>query len=376
MKQLTIDELEFLCLGSAVLGSGGGGDPSYALLMAKHQFEQYGPVNIISLEELKGEDLVVPLGIMGAPLINKERLLSGKELETLLKTIECNLGNKPTVLMAGEIGGANAFAPLLIAAKMGLPVLDADLIGRAFPELQMNSCHLQNHKATPAILADCLGNSVIIQTPVLKTLEKLARAITISMGSSAAIALHLMKGSQVPGAVVSGTLSQAIDLGRIIWQAQEKKTDPIDKLTRVPGIHFLARGTLMDIHQEVKEGFLSGSVALLTDTQKIQLFFQNEFLLAIDQDGPIASTPDILVLIEEDSGTPITSEALRYGLQVALIAIDAPAIWQTSAGLELVGPRVFGYEMEYRPVLIQSSQKKFENRQKFNFERGLSEAKI
>ena len=56
MKQLTIDDLENLSLGSAVLGSGGGGDPSYALLMTKFLIEKYGPINIISVEELQEDE--------------------------------------------------------------------------------------------------------------------------------------------------------------------------------------------------------------------------------------------------------------------------------------------------------------------------------
>ena len=161
---------------------------------------------------------------MGAPLINMERLLSGKELETLIHTIENRLGRKPTVLMAGEIGGANAFTPLLIAAKMGLPVLDADLIGRAFPELQMNSCHLQQHPATPAIVADCFGNTVIIDTTHIKTLENLARGITVSMGSSAGIALHIMNGNEVSRAVIAGSLTKAIGIGQIIHKARKRRS--------------------------------------------------------------------------------------------------------------------------------------------------------
>ncbi len=349
MKYLTDKELEYLSLGSAVLGSGGGGDPSYALLMAKHHFEEYGPVKVISPQALSPSDLVVPLGIMGAPLINMERLLSGKELETLITTIEKRLGKKPTVLMAGEIGGANAFAPLLIAAKLDLPVLDGDLIGRAFPELQMNVCALKKVSATPAVIADCLGNSVMVETPHVKTLETLARAVTVGMGSSAAIALHLMSGSVAQASVVPGTLSQAVAIGKIIYEAREKGGDPIAALQKNADAHLLARGTLVDIRQEIVDGFLQGSVTLLTDQGSIVLSYQNEYLLASQGQKVLASTPDILMLIEESSGTPITSESLKYGLQVALITLPAPVIWQSQAGLSLVGPRVFGYDINYQP---------------------------
>jgi DUF917 family protein len=344
MKQLTIEDLENLSLGTAVLGSGGGGDPSYALLMTKYFMEKYGPINIITVEELKDDDLVVPLSIMGAPLINTERLISGREVETLLTTIETRLLREPTVLMAAEIGGANAFTPLLFAAKSGLPVLDADMIGRAFPELQMSSCYLKKLNASPAVMADCLGNTVVLETSDAETLEKMARSITVSMGSSSAIGFYLMKGPEVPGAVITGTLSQALDLGKAISSARTEGRDPVQALIDISQAKILEKGTLIDVDQSIKDGFLQGTVTIHNGVTKTKLFYQNEYLLASRDDEVLASTPDLLVLLEENSGTPLTSESLRYGLQAVLITIPAPEIWNTAEGLALVGPRVFGYE--------------------------------
>jgi uncharacterized protein len=356
MKQLTIDDLENLSLGSSILGSGGGGDPAYVLLMAKYLIEKYGPIKIISVDELKVDDLIVPIAIMGAPLINMERLLSGNELDILLQMIEERLLVKPTVLMAAEIGGANAFTPLLAAAKTGLPVLDADMIGRAFPELQMSSCCLKNLKSTPAVMVDCLGNSVIIETASANTLEKIARSVTVAMGSSCAVGFYLMQGLEVPGAVIAGTLSQAIQLGKCITTARQEGIDPIQALINASDAISMGKGTLIDIDQTVKDGFLQGVATILNEEGKIKFCYQNEYLLAKNGSSILASTPDILVLLEENSGTPLTSESLRYGLQVNLLVLPAPRIWQTKEGLELVGPRVFGYNIEYQPISLNRSQ--------------------
>ena len=350
MRQFTEDDLESLSLGSAVLGSGGGGDPAYALMMVKHQMELYGPINVISLEEVKPDDFIVPLSLMGAPLITSERLVNGQELEKLIETIDKKLKFKTTILMGAEIGGANAFTPLIIAAKLGLPILDADMIGRAFPELQMSSCYLQNLKATPAVVADCLGNTVIIETSNAKTLERIARSITVAMGSSSAVGFYFMHGSQVEKAVIPNTFSLALTIGSEIKRAVSQGIDPVQVMCEKINAVILGRGTLIDIDQSIQDGFLRGTVTILTSSGKIKLFYQNEYLLACDAEGSLASTPDLLVIIEEVSGIPISSESLRYGLQVALIAIPAPAIWQTPEGLSLVGPRVFGYDIDYNPI--------------------------
>lgn len=350
MKQLTIDDLENLSLGSAFLGSGGGGDPCYALLMTKFLIEKYGPINLISVEELREDDFIVPVSMMGAPLVSMERLISGREVDNLLKTIEEKLQRKPTVLMTAEIGGSNAFTALIAAAKSGLPVLDADMMGRAFPELQMSSCYLKKLDATPAVVADCLGNTVLIETSDAETLEKIARFVTVSMGSGSAVSFYLMKQADVSDAVVTGSFTQALELGEAITNARKEGKDPIQALIDKSRGVLIEKGTLIDINQTLADGFLKGSVAILSENRKIKLIYQNEYLLAESEDNILATTPDLIVLLEENSGTPITSESLRYGLQVSLIAIPAPKIWQTVEGLKLVGPRAFGYDIDYQPV--------------------------
>jgi DUF917 family protein len=46
-----------------------------------------------------------------------------------------------SAVMSCEIGGGNGLEPLAIGARMGLPIVDADFMGRAFPELQVQLCH-------------------------------------------------------------------------------------------------------------------------------------------------------------------------------------------------------------------------------------------
>ena len=40
--------------------------------------------------------------------------------------------------MSGEVGGGNGLESLFVGALTGLPVVDADFMGRAFPELQVS----------------------------------------------------------------------------------------------------------------------------------------------------------------------------------------------------------------------------------------------
>ena len=44
-------------------------------------------------------------------------------------------GEKVTHVMPVEIGGMNSLAPMYTAAQLGLPLVDVDCMGRAYPEV-------------------------------------------------------------------------------------------------------------------------------------------------------------------------------------------------------------------------------------------------
>lgn len=337
-KELPIEDLEALSLGATLLGSGGGGDPYPDLLRTKEIFHRMGPCQIIDCDELAPDDLIVPVAFMGAPMVSTEKLPSGKECLALLELIEKHMRQKPKALVAAEIGGSNAFVPLALASLTGLPVIDGDTLGRAFPELHMSSCALHGISASPGFFADALGNSAVLQTASPKRLEVYARALSEAMGSSVACAIYLLSAKEAKRALVPHSLSHAIELGKKL-------------LAKNFSANVLASGHLVDIQQEIKGGFLTGKVKILGDAL-YEVEFQNEYLLARGPEGILVTTPDIIGIMEQESGYPLAVERLKYGLHVDLVALQAPKIWQTEAALQIVGPKAFGYDVDYKEVSL------------------------
>jgi hypothetical protein len=109
-------------------------------------------------------------------------------------------------------------------------------------------------------------------------------------------------------------------------------------------------GTVVSIDQTIAGGFLQGNIVLKGEIEEFKIFYQNEYLLAERNGTPLVTTPDIIMLLESESGTPLTSETVRYGLRAALVGIPAPAIWKGKKGLEYVGPQYFGYKQPYQPI--------------------------
>lgn len=353
MKKIGLNEIEALKIGAGILGSGGGGDPTLGALMTQCQIEKYGPVNMITIDELKEDDIVVPVGFAGSPSVASEQLDGGQEFEFIFQEIEKYLGKKPTVIMPVEIGGANAFTPFYVAGKMGVSVLDADGMGRAFPELQMVSFSLFDILPQTAFMADFKGNTVIINAKNNYNnelmIENIGRQVTIAMGSNAALVLCLLDKKQAVKSVVSGSVSLAIDIGKVVIEARASSGEPVFEVAKKFGGVVLGSGIIEDVENKTEGGFLRGTVKIVNSKngKTYNIEYQNENLICYCGQDIIATTPDIIMILDSQSGQPVTTDALKYGLRVSILGLPCNDIWKTERGLELVGPRYFKYDADY-----------------------------
>lgn len=336
MRRITEDELIFIAQGNTVLGSGGGGNPDYELLKAKHAISQYGSPYLAQIDEFEDQDLILPIAYMGAPLVFQEKLAGSREFETLIEKVKSDFGQKPKGLIALEIGGFNGLVAISVAARLDIPVIDGDTMGRAFPELQMSSCHVHGISIAPAYIADGIGNVVRIETTNAKMAEKIARHVCVSMGSACAIALYPMKAIEAKQAIIQGTISQSISIGKAL------KTS-LDFFMKNHTVKQHAIGTIIDIDQAVKDGFLTGSVTIASGEDQTVVEYKNEYLIVRQNGKTLSATPDIIAILEHSTGIPLTSEMLRFGLKVSLVSLPSPTIWKNE-GYHLVSPQNFGYQ--------------------------------
>ena len=82
----------------------------------------------------------------------------------------------------------------------------------------------------------------------------------------------------------------------------------------------------------------------------LRIAFQNEFLIARDGDDVLVTTPDLITILDAETGEPITTEGLRYGFRVVVLGMPCDARWRTEEGLKVVGPAYFGYDAPYVPI--------------------------
>jgi DUF917 family protein len=351
-----IDEaaLADITLGSTVLGSGGGGDPYVGMLLARDAIRRFGPVPLVGLDEVPDDAKVVFIAGMGAPGVLVEKLPRAAEYERVLHELERFTGVTYEYVCPAEAGGLNAVTPFATAAPAGLPVVDADGMGRAFPALEMVTPTLYGGSSTPMVMVDEHGNTMFLTSATNAWSEAYARAAVLASGANAAMALYPMTGAEARQRLVSGALTLAQDLGRTIREARAAHTSPVDAVMEKQNGVRLFVGKVEEVERRNEKGWTIGKAHLsgLDDDRghRMTVYFQNENLAA-ERDGVIVATsPDLIMAMEIDTGEPIPAEEIRYGYRVAMIGLPADPHWRTEAGIELAGPRRFGYEMDYRPV--------------------------
>ncbi|HLI09391.1 MAG TPA: DUF917 domain-containing protein [Ktedonobacteraceae bacterium] len=350
---LTEQDLYDLTTGAGILGTGGGGNPYLGYLHVRELLRSGARITVMSASTLQETDLICPVGGIGAPTISIERLPNGGEYLGALRTVEAAWGRRVSHVSSIEIGGANALRPLVVAAQAGLPLVDGDGMGRAFPELQMCTFAIADLPITPIALQDVRGNSLLIQQVVnARWAEQIARAATVAMGGSAAMALFCLSAPDYRGTAITGTVSLAVRLGRVVRRARESHQDPLAAILALLPARHLFTGKVVDVERRTVRGFARGRVVLADGAQRIGIDFQNEYLIARDmQSGEaLATVPDLICLVHPETGEPLTTEVLRYGSQVAAIAVAAPGPLKSPAALAMVGPQAFGYPDPYRPL--------------------------
>jgi hypothetical protein len=209
--------------------------------------------------------------------------------------------------------------------------------------------------ATPMTLADEKGNTAVIDTIDNSWTERLARTLTVDFGATSMIALYPMTGKQLKaGAFVPGTIGLAEELGRVVRETRAAHGDPIGAVVERLGARRLFGGKTVDVARRTEAGWakaearIEGTGADAGSTLVLQT--QNEHLVAIRDGEVVCSVPDLIVVMDAESGGPITTEELRYGFRVVIVGAPCVDAWRTEEGLKLVGPRYFGYDIDYVPV--------------------------
>lgn len=350
--------LSEITLGASILATGGGGDPEIGLLWAYNVVDQGKEILLIDPEAMPDEALAAIAGCLGAALVLTEKPPNGQELFWCYDSLRRYMGKSIEAVVPPEAGGVNTPVPMAVAGAVGIPVIDADGMGRAFPELQMTSFYIHGVSPSPTAAADEKGHVTICDASDALLTERIIRNAAMAYGGISWIAGYPMTGRQLKDTAILRSISMAWDLGKRVFNARRKHLDPIAEAINLTGGYRAFQGKIVDIDREFgaekTKGFSLGRITVegIDDFKgrTAVVDFQNEWL-NLEIDGEVrCMPPDLICILDPATGEPIRTDIVRYGYRGTVLLIPAHRRMRTERGIATFGPRYFGYDRDYIPV--------------------------
>ncbi|ODQ62063.1 hypothetical protein WICANDRAFT_82179 [Wickerhamomyces anomalus NRRL Y-366-8] len=366
-------DLKWFSMGCYVLGCAGGGSPQCEYLEVRNILDEGYEIKIQDHEAIGDDDIIAWGGIMGSPAVSIERLGGTDTVDALAEVLKFTHNEDCQALMCLEIGGANGLQSLIMASSkyFNKPLLDCDWMGRAYPTYYQTT--LAAHTTgllAPAAISDGVGNSLILTSANSDVLtDVILRASCGEMGSRVGYAGRPSEGHLVKKFAVKNSYSLAWRIGRQIAYCQEtNSTDQVaDRIIEEVGGQSSAKklftGKITSVEQKLYKGHSYGQIVItafdaedqdisssdipFVETKgTLRVPYKNEIMYAeheFDSKKKIlASVPDLISVIDTQSGQAIGVPEFKYGLRVIVIGIAGSDLWSDcEKSRELGGLKAF-----------------------------------
>lgn len=366
-KIANLQDAEDLILGCLFLGTGGGGNAERGLRVAKAALEEGLSLSWVDVDEIPDDALTVqPYGMGSVAPVTQETLdeiqhaglqevFPLTSLTEAVKELGGYLGRPIGCIVPAEPGAANLPEPLVVGARLGIPVVDGDYAGRCIPEEMQTTPFLFGYHSYPFSAVDRWGNITICkytQNPLM--LERIGKFLAVAAFGNTSMASTALPGKEMKKILVRGTVTASLEIGRAIRRARQEARDPVDAALKVVGGWRLFEGVVVQKDWEDRDGYMFGTVEIDGDGgytgHQLKVWFKNENHVSWLDGKPFVCSPDLLTLAYEDgSGTSNTS--IAEGEKVVAVGIKGVEAFRSPYGLEHAsGPRYFGFDIDYVPV--------------------------
>ncbi len=357
---LTKGDVEKLIVGATILGTGGGGDPKEGKEMLLGDLDAGRGLLLSDTDEVRPESVVACAyfcGSITAPSRARTRSRHGgiqTHMATALGVAEKMLGAKIECIVPTEIGGGNTALAFHLASMLGLSTLDADQCGRSAPELMQSSYQIHDVQPYPSVTADASGNIVVVERcTTAERYENIVRGLAVAAGGSVFVLDSAVRNERAKQVAITRTVTKAMELGESVIEADKAGRDPAKELVKASDGFELFTGKVSSFRLDEKAGFLAGETAFVGDGpwkgHSFRIWVKNENLVAWKDRRVIATCPDPIIVVDE-KGYGVTNSQMKKGLKVTIIGTKAEPVWRTEKGLELFGPKHFGFRFDYKPI--------------------------
>lgn len=319
--EISGDAIGALARGCALLGSGGGGTTRTAEVIVQFYLGQFGPVQLLDVDDLQPNALVASAGAMGSATVMLERIPSGIPFIAACTSLERRLGVRIDAIAPLQVGGINGLMAVLAAAALGRPLVDVDQMGRSFPQVEQ-TVFTGRIPLSPAALGGSDSSSIVIDQHDDAAAGAVLRATLLSLGGWGALVCRSASAADYSRYGVLGTLSRALDLGAAL-----DSRGTTDGLIARPDVTLIFEGTIIEVLRRTGDSDGGGVVSVrhARDRRRVgRVEYTNEYVAVFDNGDLAGAAPDILVLVDTTTALPILTEQVALHQRVRVLRIDAP----------------------------------------------------
>ena len=366
MKVLTKQEMEDLLIGTEIFGTGGGGPVEWGKELIEEVYKKGKEFRIIEPREVPDEDLVVVISRIGGGVSEEIKQKIAKyekirERPTLVaaRQLAKYLDEEPAAYIPTEVGAGNTVIPMYVAAMLDKPTVDADCCGnRAKPELGISTTNLKGVPISPIVVVTPFGEIIILRDLIDDhRAEDFCRQIAVYSGGISGMARCPMRGKTLRDATVSGSISLSIRAGKSIREARESGKNPVDAFLKATGSLKIFEGSVKKWERDERGAFMWGTFILDGISEykghTLKVWFKNEHLISWLDDEPYVLCPDLILTLDAETGRGMSNwvDLTKYlGKKVVVVGMPAADIWRSDQGIELFGPRHFGYDIDFKQL--------------------------
>lgn len=363
----TVQDIEDFARGNDFMSACGGGPTTESVANLKDTLRSGKPLRIRDIGELRDDAKVASVWFSGsiAPSrynrgpVEKEYGLKAKTTRPLLfalALLEKFMGRTFDALIPTEIGGNNTGSAVDIAAQTGKMLIDGDYAGRAIPEAMCLTPAIAGKALWPLACANHYGDEVLIQqNSNIRMNERIKKHIAMASFGGVGCAGMAFSGKEVKELALPGTVSRSLTIGRAIRTARERGQDPLDAVTKQLGNAWvLFRGVLDKRTWESRDGYMWGEHEFQGfgpfAGRRMRMWFKNENHITWLDGEPYVASPDVIEVVDAETGEPIVNSFLEEGRRVGVIGVKRMPQYDTPERIASMNPRHWGFDLEYVPI--------------------------
>jgi len=368
MPTFTIDrnDIDALLTGLAIYGTGGGGDPEWGRILLESDFAAGRVCELINPEDVPDDAFICSGGLMGSvkalETLSYQDVVDAWEDDFVLlkafRMMEQIKGRKLDYVIPFEVGGINTPVIMSLAARLGIPMINGDALGRSAPETNMTAFIGHGVSLYPMPLVDHKGNTVIVMdSDEPAYADEVGRFVVTKGGALGGNSHYPMTGSQLKKSCIPHTITSAVEIGKIVLG--NKDNNPVAAFNKHVGGELLFTGVITDVTGEDKGGFYLTNVAIDGaggfDRKKARIVVKNESMVLWVEDKIKVIFPDNAYMLYTKTGEGIMSVNLAKGVEISIVGAPCHEIlracMETEIGKKALGGVRYGHpEIEFKKI--------------------------